>query len=238
MTQSKRYKARRLRGTETGRRVTASSNRARRAAVVQRWLEREASADMTTLEAVQAGFARLARKRWGRYWEVNADALAMAEAVVWHFRITPGLGCQPEVGDLMRDVIYIVTDGACSYPSRVGGWGVVVAQAGFSELTLWGSAKDTTSQRMELKAGIEGLRAGALGGLVRWESDSKYALGVGCWGWKAQANLDLVEELRAVVAEIERMGVQLEVRHVPGHAGLELQERADKLAVYGRKIYG
>jgi ribonuclease HI len=57
-------------------------------------------------------------------------------------------------------------------------------------------------------------------------TDSAYAIGVLSKGWKAKANLVLIERVRARLAK--RPGTTLV--HVRGHAGIELNERADELA--------
>jgi ribonuclease HI len=57
-------------------------------------------------------------------------------------------------------------------------------------------------------------------------TDSEYAVGVLSKGWKAKANLALVERVRERLAK--RPATRLV--HVRGHAGIELNERADELA--------
>ncbi|MEQ1567774.1 MAG: RNase H family protein [Myxococcota bacterium] len=57
-------------------------------------------------------------------------------------------------------------------------------------------------------------------------SDSSYADGVLCRGWKAKANTELILGLRARLAA--RPGLRLE--WVAGHVGIEGNERADALA--------
>jgi len=57
-------------------------------------------------------------------------------------------------------------------------------------------------------------------------TDSAYAIGVLSKGWKAKANLALIERVRDRLAK--RPATRLV--HVRGHAGIELNERADELA--------
>lgn len=61
-------------------------------------------------------------------------------------------------------------------------------------------------------------------------SDSQYALGIACGRLKANTNLDLVEELRDQVAELQRAGFRLAFSWVRGHAGEHWNELADALA--------
>jgi ribonuclease HI len=58
-------------------------------------------------------------------------------------------------------------------------------------------------------------------------TDSQYSIGVLTRGWKAKANVELVERVRGVITRFP----DLELHYVPGHAGVALNERADALAV-------
>ena len=57
----------------------------------------------------------------------------------------------------MKDVT-IYTDGACSGNPGAGGWGTILSYNG-REKELCGAEQQTTNNRMELTAVIEGLRA-------------------------------------------------------------------------------
>ena len=57
----------------------------------------------------------------------------------------------------MKEII-IYTDGACSYNPGPGGWGVVL-KYGEYEKELSGFTEETTNNRMEIFAAIQGLRA-------------------------------------------------------------------------------
>ena len=61
-----------------------------------------------------------------------------------------------EESDSMRFNIY--TDGACRGNPGPGGWGVLM-RFGDNEKELWGGEHNTTNNRMELTAAIEGLKA-------------------------------------------------------------------------------
>jgi ribonuclease HI len=62
---------------------------------------------------------------------------------------------------------------------------------------------------------------------LRVFTDSNYSIGVLTKGWKAKANQELVAEVKNALARLD----DVRLFHVPGHAGVELNERADQLAV-------
>jgi ribonuclease HI len=108
------------------------------------------------------------------------------------------------------------------------------------QLELSGGAPATTNNRMELQAVIEGLRALRVSSEVRVHIDSSYVMDaiVKRWhegwvkrGWKTAAkqpvkNRDLWE---ALLDLLDRHTVTW--TKVKGHAGVELNERCDELAV-------
>jgi ribonuclease HI len=57
-------------------------------------------------------------------------------------------------------------------------------------------------------------------------SDSSYAIGLLSAGWKAKANTELVQRIRALV----RTFPDLRFVKVPGHSGVPENERCDELA--------
>ena len=84
--------------------------------------------------------------------------------------------------------VELYTDGACSGNPGPGGWGAVL-RFGEHEKDLFGGEPDTTNNRMELQAVIEGLNALKRPCTVHVTTDSKYVLqGVTEWmrGWKAR----------------------------------------------------
>lgn len=136
--------------------------------------------------------------------------------------------------------VVIYTDGACSGNPGPGGWGVLL-QMGDHEKELYGGVPDTTNNRMELQAAIEGLKALTRECSVVVYTDSQYVKnGITTWmkdwkkrGWKTAArkpvkNDDLWKELDAVAQQH-----QVEWKWVKGHAGDAGNERADKLARRG-----
>ncbi|MBS1986204.1 MAG: viroplasmin family protein [Bdellovibrionales bacterium] len=147
-------------------------------------------------------------------------------------------------------VIWIFADGACSGNPGPGGWAAVLCAFAPNKdqsqvLELVGAAPATTNNRMEMTAVLEALRAArtlvAAKTPVTVFSDSKLVLqGITQWrfGWKKRGwkkadgeevmNRDLWEELDA---ELATFPAPLEWHHVPGHSGVEGNERVDELAV-------
>ncbi len=82
--------------------------------------------------------------------------------------------------------VEIFTDGACRGNPGPGGWGVLLRYQG-KERKLYGGEPDTTNNRMELQAAIEGLRALKEPCEVVLTTDSVYVKnGITTWlaGWK------------------------------------------------------
>lgn len=122
-------------------------------------------------------------------------------------------------------MIDIYTDGACSGNPGPGGWGAIVVQND-KERELKGGAEDTTNNRMELTAAIEGLAQTPDTAEVTIHSDSQYLVKTMTLNWKRNANHDLWQKLDNLVASRKVNWVW-----VRGHDGHPQNERADKLAV-------
>lgn len=141
------------------------------------------------------------------------------------------------------------TDGSGTAAGPIG-WAFVLRafdeQSGelCAEKTGGGFTCEGTNNRAELTALLEGLRAIKTPASVRVFTDSEYVAKpftagyLVSWqerGWRkltggAVANADLWE---AIAAEADRHVV--EVEWVEGHAGVELNERCDRLAGVARK---
>lgn len=134
------------------------------------------------------------------------------------------------------------TDGACKGNPGPGGWGVYLKSGGH-EKELWGGERETTNNRMELTAVIEGLAALKRPCTVALYLDSEYVRkGITEWihGWKAKGwktasrqpvkNADLWQRLDALVHQGAH---KIEWHWVKGHAGDPGNERADALANRG-----
>jgi ribonuclease HI len=140
----------------------------------------------------------------------------------------------------VSQTVVMYTDGACKGNPGPGGWGVVL-QHGDHEKTLFGGEQQTTNNRMELTAAIEGLQALKRDCRVELYTDSVYVKdGITRWlanwkrnGWKTAAkkpvaNQDLWEQLDALCARHD-----VHWHWVKGHAGHPGNEQADALANQG-----
>ncbi|HDK37418.1 MAG TPA: ribonuclease HI [Thiolapillus brandeum] len=136
--------------------------------------------------------------------------------------------------------VRLYSDGACKGNPGPGGWGVLL-RYGDAEKALWGGEKQTTNNRMELQAVIEGLMALTRPSRVTVVTDSQYVKnGMTQWihnwkrnGWKTAArkpvkNADLWQQLDALVHQHD-----VHWEWVKGHSGHPENERADELANRG-----
>ena len=136
--------------------------------------------------------------------------------------------------------VEIFTDGACKGNPGVGGWGALMVADG-AEMEIFGGERNTTNNRMELLAVIESLKTLKRPCEVVLHTDSQYVQkGISEWihGWKARGwktadkkpvkNDDLWKRL-----DIARTRHEVKWHWVKGHAGHELNERADGLANRG-----
>ena len=135
--------------------------------------------------------------------------------------------------------VELFTDGACSGNPGPGGWGCVLRFGGVSK-ELSGGEAQTTNNRMELTALIEGLSALKYRCRVTVTSDSKYVIDAIQNGWakKWRANGWMRNKKdKALNPDLWETLLNLLDRHeaefvwVKGHAGHPENERCDELAV-------
>ncbi len=137
--------------------------------------------------------------------------------------------------------VIIHTDGASKGNPGPGGWGAVLQAGGGHEKTLWGGEPHTTNNRMELMAAIQALEALTRPCRVELHTDSKYVMqGVTEWihgwkrrGWKTADNKPVKNDDLWRRLDAARARHDVTWRWVKGHAGHELNERADALANRG-----
>jgi len=138
--------------------------------------------------------------------------------------------------------VVIYTDGACSGNPGPGGWGAVLI-SGAHVREICGGEPASTNNRMELMAAIQALEVLKKPCKVELHTDSTYVMkGISEWihawkkrGWttadkKPVKNDDLWRRL-----DTARLRHEVTWRWVKGHAGHELNERADALARQGLK---
>jgi len=142
----------------------------------------------------------------------------------------------------MTPKVLIYTDGACRGNPGPGGWGAVLI-AGGREKELCGGEPATTNNRMELMAAIQALEALNKPCKVELHTDSTYVKnGVTQWihawkarGWKTADKSPVKNEDLWKRIDLARSRHEVDWRWVKGHAGHELNERADGLANKGMK---
>ena len=134
--------------------------------------------------------------------------------------------------------VTLYTDGACSGNPGLGGYGGILIY-GVVEREYSGAELQTTNNRMEVTAVIEGLKRLKYPCKVEVYSDSAYTVNAYTNGWiygwkrngwkkadgKPVLNVDLWEELYKLTQEHEVTFIK-----VAGHADNELNNRCDKLA--------
>jgi ribonuclease HI len=133
--------------------------------------------------------------------------------------------------------VVVHTDGACSGNPGPGGWGAILQWSGHRR-ELKGGESHTTNNRMELMGAIAALEALKRPCEVELHTDSQYLRqGITEWihGWKRNGwrtadrkpvkNADLWQRLDAAARRHS-----MHWHWVRGHAGHDLNERADELA--------
>jgi ribonuclease HI len=140
----------------------------------------------------------------------------------------------------VSESVIIHTDGACSGNPGPGGWGAVL-QYGSTVKELKGGAPLTTNNQMELTAAIEALNALKRSCTIDLHTDSNYVKdGLTKWihGWKRNG-WRTADKKPVKNAELWQALDTATQRHtinwhwVKGHAGDEMNERADQLANEG-----
>lgn len=142
--------------------------------------------------------------------------------------------------------IIIYTDGACSgnqNKKNIGGYGAILVYKGHKK-EVYGGEKNTTNNKMELKAPIEALKLIKRTDIpVEIYTDSAYLYNCMTQKWykkwrknnwlnskkKPVENKTLWEEL---LNEVEKYK-NIKFYKVKGHSGIELNEKADELANKG-----
>ena len=133
--------------------------------------------------------------------------------------------------------VQLITDGACVGNPGPGGWAAILRYNEHRK-ELWGSEPQTTNNRMELRAAIEGLRALKEDCAVEIVTDSEYLKnGITTWihgwkrkGWMTAAKKPVVNQdlWKALDSEVARH--QTDWVWTKGHANHEDNNRADELA--------
>ncbi len=140
---------------------------------------------------------------------------------------------------MSKKTVQIYADGACLGNPGPGGWAAIMLYGGHRKELVGSESAETTNNRMELIAVIEGLKAIKRTDVhVEVFTDSKYVRdGISKWikKWKATnwrrsgggsvKNRELWEELDAIQQKLK-----VKFNWVPGHSGIPENERADFLS--------
>jgi ribonuclease HI len=124
-------------------------------------------------------------------------------------------------------VIVAYTDGACSgNPGPAGsGWVIVDREGARREgYEYLGSATNNVAELTAILRALEAVPDPEAELEIR--TDSGYSIGVLQKGWKAKANPELIATIKAELGK----RTKTKLVYVPGHAGVDLNERADQLA--------
>lgn len=138
----------------------------------------------------------------------------------------------------MKKTVTLYTDGACSGNPGIGGYAGILIYGDVKREYSGGEAQ-TTNNRMEVMAVIDGLKRLKYPCKVEVYSDSAYTVNAFIDGWiyawkkagwkkadgKAVLNIDLWEQLYALTHTHE-----VTFHKVAGHADNELNNRCDELA--------
>ncbi|WP_179989407.1 DNA polymerase III subunit epsilon [Acinetobacter sp. YH12252] len=135
----------------------------------------------------------------------------------------------------MSQTITLYVDGACRGNPGLGGWGAYIVTEQ-EEHKLYGGEAQTTNNRMELTAAIEGILFCPMDAkLIIWTDSNYVKQGITEWihgwkkkNWKDVKNPDLWQKLDAVC-----QGREIEWHWIKGHAGHAGNEMADQLANVG-----
>lgn len=133
--------------------------------------------------------------------------------------------------------VEIYCDGSSIGNPGPGGWGAVIRDRARAK-EVGGYDAHTTNNRMELTAAIQSLHILTTKAKVTIHTDSQYVInGVTKWvfgweknNWQTKEKKDVLnkELWQALVQETRRHTV--EWKHVKGHSGIHLNERADMIA--------
>ena len=133
--------------------------------------------------------------------------------------------------------VELITDGACRGNPGPGGWAALLRKNNY-ERVLSGAEAETTNNRMELTAVIEGLAALSRPCKVHLVTDSRYVLdGLKSWlvqwkrrGWKTSGRQPVKNQDLWMRLDELALQHQLSMEWVKGHSGHPGNEAADQLA--------
>ena len=133
--------------------------------------------------------------------------------------------------------VEIYTDGACRGNPGPGGWAALLRAKGQEKL-INGAEPETTNNRMELMAAIQGLQALKRPSKVRLTTDSQYVRqGITQWikgwkrnGWRTAAKQPVKNRDLWVALDTALAAHDVDWQWVKGHSGHPENERVDQAA--------
>lgn len=130
------------------------------------------------------------------------------------------------------DEVLFYADGACSGNPGPAGLGVVmIFDDQRKELSEYlGHGTNNIAELTAIRRAAEAMETSTpsvKGRPMHLYTDSTYSIGVLTKGWKAKANKELIAETKDALAKLD----DVKLFYVKGHAGIELNEAADQLAV-------
>ncbi|OTG66655.1 DNA polymerase III subunit epsilon [Acinetobacter silvestris] len=136
----------------------------------------------------------------------------------------------------MSQTITLYVDGACKGNPGLGGWGAYIIMGNNDEHKICGGEAETTNNRMELTAAIEGIAFCPVEAkLIIWTDSIYVKRGITEWiegwkkkNWKDVKNPDLWKKLDSVCKNRD-----IEWNWIKGHSGHAGNEMADQLANLG-----
>ena len=144
-------------------------------------------------------------------------------------------------------MIELYCDGACSGNPGPGGWAFLIKADFLTEDNYKESGysgKQTTNNRMEIQACIEGLGE-VFAQQVKHKctgeddilviTDSQYVINTITKGWARNKNKDLWDELDSTINVLENNGSKISWKWVKGHASNPYNKICDELAVKAYK---
>ena len=141
-------------------------------------------------------------------------------------------------------MIELYCDGACSGNPGPGGWAFLIKADFLEEYHKESgfSGENTTNNRMEIKACIEGLSelyAYQIDGEdIEVITDSQYVVNTMTKGWQKNKNKDLWDELEGIINILQADGSRINWKWVKGHASNPYNKVCDELAVKAYKNKG
>ena len=129
---------------------------------------------------------------------------------------------------MIKNIVTIYTDGACSPNPGVGGYAAILSYNGIEKIVV-GGMYNTTSNQMELFAVIRALETLTRRCKIKVFSDSTYVINLGRKEKMANKNRHLCARLFELQKKFD-----ISYEHVKGHGNCVGNNRADRLAVSAR----